>query len=257
VIRRLFLAGVATAAFACGAAAADLPAAPGPSYYPAVVTPVPYYNWTGIYFGANAAVAWASQENTATTDVPTAALISTTSSNSTGFGGGGQVGANWFFSPSFVLGLEGDFDALTNSTTILSSDGSNQHVGKLKYLSTVRGRFGLTADRFMVYVTGGVAWGEGQVTRSQLSGTANNAVPGTVESITTNRIGWTAGAGVEYAIFQDWTARLEYRFTQLDSVNYTFPLAQRATSTGNQDISELLLGVNYKFNWGAPIAVRD
>jgi outer membrane immunogenic protein len=248
VIRRLLFAGVMTSAIAHAAVAADMPVSPGPSYYPGVVAPSAYYNWTGIYFGANAGGAWARQTNAVTTDLPTGAIVSATSSTSTGFAGGGQIGGNLFFSSSFVLGIEGDFDALNEKSSITSSDGSNQHTGKIKYLSTIRGRFGLTADRFMFYLTGGVAWDENQVTRTQITGTVNNAGPGTVETITNNRVGWTGGAGFEYALALNWTARLEYLFAQLDGVTYTFPLAERSTTTGHQNISLLRAGVNYKFN---------
>ena len=258
MIGRLFLASVAAGAFACGAAAADLPVAPGPSYYPAVVTPSPYYNWGGIYIGGNAGGAWAAQNGGVITDVPTGAIIANTSSQSKGFAGGGQVGGNWFFAPSYVLGLEADFDALTNKSSVISTDGSTQHVGKLEFLSTARGRFGLTADRFMIYATGGFAWAKAEMTRTQITGAVNNAGTGTVETIDKNRFGWVAGAGMEYAFAHAWTARMEYLYTQLDGVTYTFPLAMRSTATAFQGISELRIGVNYKFDLGGgPISARD
>ncbi len=177
MIGRWWLAGVLTRAFAYAASAADLPVAPGATYYPGVVTPNPYYNWSGFYLGANAGAAWVKQTNT-TTDVPTGAFVSTASPQSEGFAGGGQIGGNWFIGPSFVLGVEADFDALTNKTTIIATNGSNQHTASLRFLSTARGRFGLTADRFMIYFTGGGAWGDYRVTRTQITGTVNNAVPG-------------------------------------------------------------------------------
>ena len=162
-----FLVGVLLGA----ASAADMPVAPaGPAYYPGGITPVPHYNWTGVYVGGNAGGAWANQSGATTTDAVTGAFVTTSSGSTSGFIGGGQIGANWFFSPNFVLGIEGDFDALTNENTLNAPDGSNQHVGKLKFLSTARGRFGLTADRFMLYGTGGFAWGQNEVTRTQITG---------------------------------------------------------------------------------------
>jgi outer membrane immunogenic protein len=258
VIGRLLLASVATGALVCGACAADLPVAPGASYYPAAMTPVPIYNWGGLYIGGNAGGAWASQGNVGTTDIPTGTATSTVTARSVGFAGGGQIGGNWFIAPSFVLGVEGDFDALTNKSSVISADGTNRHDNRLRFLSTMRGRFGLTADRFMLYLTGGFAWGENQITRTQLSGTVNNAGPGTVETLDRNRYGWTGGAGVEYAFAQNWTARAEYLYTQLDGISYTFPLAQRMSATGLGGISEVRAGVNFKFDWGGgALVTRD
>jgi outer membrane immunogenic protein len=256
VIRRLFFASVVIGAFASGASAADLPVGPG-AYYPGTVNPFTYYNWSGIYLGGNFGGASASQSSSIETDAVTGATFSPNSTSSSGFAGGGQVGINWFFSPSIVLGLEGDFDALSNDTSAISPDGSAIYGDKQKFLSTVRGRLGLTADRFMFYVTGGFAWGEEQVTRSEISGTVNNAAPGTVETTTRNRIGWTAGPGVEFAFAPNWIARLEYLYVHLDGVSYTFPLAERTVTVPSDGISLLRVGVSYKFNWSGSIAARD
>jgi outer membrane immunogenic protein len=254
VIRRLLLASVVIGAFASEAHAADLPVGPGGPY---AVTPITYYNWSGIYFGGNVGGAWANQSTAIETDNVTGATFPPNANTSSGFAGGGQVGVNWFFSPSFVLGLEGDFDALSNNASAVSPDGSAIYGDKQKFLSTVRGRLGLTADRFMWYFTGGFAWGEEQVTRTEISGTVNNASPGAVETITNNMLGWTAGSGVEFAFAPNWTARLEYLYVHLDGVSYTFPLAERTITTPFDGISLLRLGVNYKFGWGAPIVARD
>ena len=256
MIRRLLLAGVVIGAFPSGASAADLPVGPG-DYYRAPTTPFAYYDWTGIYFGGNFGGTWASQSRPTETDAVTGATFFPNSVSSSGFAGGAQVGVNWFFSPSVVLGLEGDFGALSNDTNAISPDGSATYDDKQRFLSTIRGRLGLTADRFMWYFTGGFAWGEEQVTRTEISGTVNNAGPGTVETITNNRLGWTAGTGMEYAFAPNWTARLEYLYVHLDGVSYTFPLAERTITAPFDGISVLRLGVNYKFGWGAPIAARD
>lgn len=239
--------------------AADLPVGPGQAYYPGVVTPVPYYDWGGVYLGLNAGGSWVAQSQGVITNAPTGTFVSSSaSSGSSGFAGGGQFGANWFIAPSFLLGVEADFDALTNRTSVTSSDGTNRHDGKLKFLSTARGRFGLTADRLLFYLTGGLASGENSVTRTQIAGTVNNAPPGTIETINKFRIGWVAGTGVEYAFLNNWTARVEYLYSRLDGVTYTFPLAQRTTQTPFEAINLIRVGVNYKFGGGDPyIRTRD
>jgi outer membrane immunogenic protein len=268
VIRRLLLASVVAGVgvmslavgFADAARSADLPVARAPAYYPGVVTPVPYYDWGGVYIGLNAGSAWLSQNAGTITNSTTGAFVATSQSlASRGFAGGGQIGANWFIAPSFVLGVEADFDELTNSTTVTSLDGSNQHANKLKFLSTARGRFGLTADRFMFYFTGGFAWGENSVTRTQIGAPlAGTTVVGTSETVNNFRLGWVVGTGIEYAIASSWTARAEYLYARLGDVTYTFPIAQRTTQTPLEAINLVRVGVNYKFGGGDPyIHTRD
>jgi outer membrane immunogenic protein len=69
---------------------------------------------------------------------------------------------------------------------------------------TLRPRLGYAFDRFMPYITGGLAVGnvEASDATSSDSGTA---------------VGWTAGAGIETALTDNVTARVEYRYTDLGS----------------------------------------
>src|SRR5215211_3477308 len=68
--------------------------------------PVPFYDWTGVYVGANLGYASAS-----ITDTTTSGGTSTSSSQTmTGFIGGGQLGANFQYRHT-VFGFEVDADA--------------------------------------------------------------------------------------------------------------------------------------------------
>ena len=62
----------------------------------------------------------------------------------------------------------------------------------VNWTSTLTGRLGLAFDRWLVYGKGGVAWADDKFSTDLYT------FPGTVE-VTDTRIGWTAGAGVEYA----------------------------------------------------------
>lgn len=229
--------------------------APQPSYYPAV-TPTPYYNWSGLYAGVNAGWGWSAQLQDNIIDFPTGALIAVPSHSTSGFAGGGQVGYNWFAVPNYVIGVEGDFDALSNSTNVVSIDGTSSENYKLKYFSTLRARFGLTTDRLMFYLTGGGAWAQDQVTRTQLTGAANFASAGTIESVTNNRWGWVGGPGVEYAFASNLSFRLEYLYAHLNGTHYTFPLAERTTTASYEPISMLRIGINYQFGGGDTVSSR-
>ena len=76
-------------------------------------------------------------------------------------------------------------------------------------------------------------------------------------STNTIRWGWTVGAGVEAAIRDGWTAKLEYLYIDFGNVTDTLvgiapitPIATRSHVTDNI----VRVGVNYR--WGGPIVAR-
>ena len=38
------------------------------------------------------------------------------------------------------------------------------------------------------------------------------------------RVGWTVGAGVDYAITNDWYTGLEYRYSQYETKSFVYPI---------------------------------
>src|SRR5262245_3838294 len=121
-------AGFAAAAVP-GAQAADMPIK-APRYIE------PAANWSGWYIGAHAGVAWQQA---------TESVYSDLSFNKSGFIGGGQLGYNWQHG-NFVFGLESDISGLTGK----NSDGYGFLSSSIRWLSTVRGRFGLAVGDTMV-----------------------------------------------------------------------------------------------------------
>ena len=85
----------------------------------------------------------------------------------------------------------------------------------------LRGRIGYATSHWLVYATGGLAYaGERFV----------NAPGGGLEEKHIGvRLGWAAGAGVEYAFAPHWTVRLEYLYSQFGRANVTFPFGRRNT----------------------------
>jgi outer membrane immunogenic protein len=234
------------------ALAADLPVAPPPqapaAYVPAVA---PIYNWSGIYIGGNVGAAFDSQgapNNTIATGPFAGTPISAVSHNSTGIAAGGQIGIN-FQSGPWVYGVEADADYLSNKATVNGSTagGTDQHVFTLDPLSTVRGRVGYAFDRVLLYGTGGFAMGDYSTTRTQLTGAFMGATAGTAETYSTLRYGWTAGGGIEYALGENWTARVEYLFVDLQSLTYTFPLANITQAAPQEYVNVVRAGLNFKF----------
>jgi len=237
MISRAFVGGfalaVGTAVCVCSAHAADLPAHPAPAPVAPVVYAPPVYNWSGFYIGGNVGGGFA---NSSWTDPFTGA--SDTFSKD-GFIGGGQIGANVQFN-ALVLGVEGDFD-----WTSLKSSGTDS-LGNIintntQWTSTVTGRIGPAFDRLLVYGKGGVAFANDE--------SSVNLISGATASASNTRTGWTAGAGLEYALAQNWTARIEYDYLGFGSE--TLNLATTAFPTYNPgaslNVQEVKAGINFKF----------
>jgi outer membrane immunogenic protein len=280
-----FAVAILVASFgATSALAADLPAR---TYTKAPVYVDPGYDWTGFYIGLNGGYSWGNASNTFTTTVP----IASASQHMDGWVFGGQAGYNWQFNRSWVFGLEGDIDAtgqdgtglfgpsttvtvftppfgalvLPTRTTTTTATGSLEE--KLSWLATFRGRIGvLPSDRVLLYVTGGLAVGEVKSTAGVTTTTSTALSFGTppgptsVSSLaasSSTQAGWTIGAGVEGAIGGNWTAKLEYLYVDLGTVNNTFagtaPFAPITTSAHVTD-NILRAGVNYRF--GGPVVAR-
>jgi outer membrane immunogenic protein len=246
-MKRLLIAGALAFAAVGQALAADLPEpAPPPPRAPAMYVPttVPVYNWGGIYYGINGGYGFGT---TQWTDPANPSGLGTTGSfNMSGFVVGPTIGFN-YQADAFVLGAEADFDASgldgksTSGFCAATFPGAATCETKNTWLGTVRARIGYAADRVLFYGTAGGAFGN---IDAGLSGGFDKTTKG----------GWTAGAGVEAALADNWTARIEYLFVDLQNGS--------CTSGGNCGIdaagvpandavkfttSLLRVGLDYKF----------
>jgi outer membrane immunogenic protein len=217
--------------------AADLPAAPAPVI---PVAPVAYtspvYNWTGIYLGghigeAYSASTWTDPFNSTSND----------EFSSWGFLGGGQLGANAQFN-RLVIGVEGDFSWINsiNKGTDSIGEAINTNV---EWTSTVDARIGAAFDRLLVYGKGGLALAEDQSSLTDLG--SNTATSSFL------RTGWTVGAGLEYALDDHWSAKIEYDYLGFGSqtMNFTTPL-ESVSSSASLNLQEVKAGINFRFGGG-------
>ena len=134
----------------------------------------------------------------------------------------------------------------------------------LDWFGTVRGRIGPTITPTIVgYVTGGLAYGQVSTTNT-VSGTnligpqgvnGVTIVPvGASATNTTIQVGWTLGAGIEGALRDNWTCKIEYLHVDLGHVTGSFvtpiiaPSGAFVTSSYSSHITDdiLRVGVNYK-----------
>jgi outer membrane immunogenic protein len=209
------------------ALAADLPPPAGlPPRAPAVYAPPPpVYNWTGFYIGINGGWGFGKSDWNLTT-----LGLDTGNFNVSGGLVGGTVGFNWW-SDGWAVGLEGDFDGswIDGKTSICDVPNCET---KNNWLATLRGRVGYAADRVLFYATAGGAFGDVVVNTTANWQSADKA-------------GWTAGAGVEGAFTDHWTARIEYLFVDLQ--NSTFTPVAALPITVKFSTSIICFGVDYKF----------
>lgn len=195
---------------------------------------------------------------------------------------GPQVGINAQFGP-IVVGAEGDFSWTSMRGTYRSTSGPTAigpfslttlegAAAKLDWLSTLRSRYAF--DRFLVYGTGGVAFGQ-----VQGAGDVTATIPpfGSLTLAANDRkthVGWTAGAGIEGMLTPNLSLKVEYLFADLGREHHSAP----ALVTGSPGILSLIppgtsvraagdfkvitqtirVGLNYHLNWFAssPVVAR-
>lgn len=221
-MRTRLIALGATCIMATGAVAADLP----------IIEPIystPLYDWNGFYAGINGGYGGGLFEHPFVISSegdggPFDVLSGSIDVTAGGFVGGVQAGYNWQWNNNVLFGIEGDIQGstidgrvslnLTDIDDVLPFDTLDADAGtRLDWFATLRPRIGWVNDRFVVYGTGGLAWG--QTTSSISASIDGTSVFDT--SITNDRFGWTIGAGIEYALTDTITFKTEYLYTDLGS----------------------------------------
>jgi outer membrane immunogenic protein len=232
-MNRLLLAAVGLAAVAASAMAADMPRSRSlpPPRAPAYV---PFFTWNGFYIGVNAGYGFGKSQWT-----DTVTQVSTEKFDVNGPLVGGTLGYNLQFG-TWVFGLEGDLawsnikgSATTNCPGAGTCETSNN------WLGTARGRIGYAFDRFMPYFTAGAAFGDIKGTFSLL---------GIQTSRTETKVGWTAGAGLEYAFVDRWSAKIEYLYVDLGTATCDTNCSGGGNPLNVTFKTNLVrAGLNYKF----------
>jgi outer membrane immunogenic protein len=234
-MRNVLLSAVALAALTGSALAGDLPSRKDvPVYAP------PAFTWTGFYAGIEGGAIFPNIRGDGYSSFQTLGAL------------GGVVGYNYQVSPTFVIGLEGDGGAVWGSghTVVNNSILSAYSATSVNstYFADIRGRLGYAMDRALLYVAGGVAFGN--VETNYLFPVV--AAPGL--NVTSSRTGWTIGGGLEYAIWDNWIGRVEYRYTDLGSSNIRTPFVIDHVSASS---NEVLFGWIYKFGGAAaPVVAK-
>jgi outer membrane immunogenic protein len=206
----------------------------------------------GFYLGGNLGGAFSNGNFSSNVAGSTVTTTSTTS-----FLGGGQVGVNYEFGGGVVIGAEAMFDWLPNTKNTITVAGPGGGGGASatinnRWLTTATGKLGYAWDRVLLYGKGGGAW----VGASNSSITPSGGGTAIGLSGPSNIFGWTAGVGVEWAFYGNWSARAEYDYIGLNNTTYTIgttappPFNGATVTTNNRNIQLVTAGVNYKFGGG-------
>jgi outer membrane immunogenic protein len=189
------------------------------------------YNWTGFYTGFNAGYAWATSTTNFTGNVTGASSV-----DSKGVFGGIQAGYNWQ-TGAMVFGSEADFQFSGQKGSSTGTVGGPIPTNvRSPWFMTARARVGFTpTPTWLIYGTGGLLLAKIDADVTTLGGVVTDH---------RTRKGWTAGGGVEVALSQSWTAKLEYLYLKPESVSTTnFGVTGNTRSSGNL----VRVGANYHF----------
>jgi outer membrane immunogenic protein len=211
------------------------------------MAPIALYSWNGCYVGGHVGGAFSD-------DATTNQLEVSTSRNSSGFVGGGQIGCDYQFVPGWVLGVE----ARAAWTSLKASNAGSvrnlvtgtilpsQFTVSNDFLASATARVGYSfVDRWLFYVKGGGAW-----TNEKVDDAFTNVRGIAVDASTSStRTGWTIGTGAEWAFAPNWSATLEYDYYDFGSKGLTLtdPNATVTISSFKDTIHTLTAGVNYRF----------
>ena len=221
--------------------AADLGGAPPP---PVIYDDTrPALLWQGLYVGANIGFDRSRDHVRETSATPYNGLdFERARAHSNGFTGGGQIGYNAQFG-NIVVGVEADINGVDGGRSGTSRTGAVSVDTQQDYLGTVRARLGYAAGPWLFYGTGGLAYGD--VTTTVTGNTFNPLSTSTSET----KVGWAAGAGIEYAMSRNWTIRTEYLHTDLGRTDLTTTGLDGNTYTWRDRTTSdaVRFGLNYKF----------
>jgi outer membrane immunogenic protein len=201
------------------------------SYIPA------QFFWTGFYIGAGIGGSW----GTATLTDPLS--VTTASPSLKGFLVTGISGVNFQIN-SVVVGVEADFTDPFAKGSALDSNGNNLQT-QVFWTSSITGRVGMAFDRLLIYGKGGVAFDYDRDTVTKPDATT------AIGSL--YHVGWTVGGGVEYAVTDHWTGRLEYDYLRFASKGLTYQgtatplLVLNVGGTAGLNLGEIKAVMAYKF----------
>jgi high affinity Mn2+ porin len=262
-VKKLLYQSLALVALASGdsARAEDFWTALNPNApAPASAAPMagPAFDWAGFYVGAHAGLsagysAWSATQPGGAPSLTGSLNLFRAFDLFTEAGshfGGFTAGYNYMMPSRIVLGAEADVSFAStlsaNQSFASPATGAATYSDTVELFGTVRGRIGYDVNRWLYYVTGGLAWTYDQFNRTTSStGPSGGPPEGVAEAVFSGRIGWTAGGGVEAPIAPGWTAKAEYLYAQFGNMDVMFPASGQSFAS-NLAMHEFRVGLSYR-----------
>jgi len=214
---------------ALSATAADVRLPPPPRREMIAPAPLPLFDWSGFYVGINGGWGWGSSSF----DFIGAGLGRTDFHASGGLIGG-TIGYNYQAGLA-VFGIEADLDWARLNGSAICAGGAAVCQIRNNWLGTARGRIGYAFDRFLPYLTAGAAFGD-----------LRASVPGAGTTDVT-KVGWTVGAGLEYAVNHNWSVKAEYLYVDLGKFDCGAGCGVPPPTNVRFNTNIFRAGLNYRF----------
>jgi opacity protein-like surface antigen len=204
------------------------------------------FNWTGFYVGANGGYGW--NDGSARVFESDTGTTVTVPFNLDSWFAGFQAGYNHLGPNNVLWGIEADIQWTDGNdrANVAYANGTGVFTASLDWFATLRGRAGVVNGPALYYVTGGLAWPGANftvfipfdVTQASLSGKP--------------RLGWVAGAGVEWTLGNNWTAKFEYQYLDFGArtVNALGTGGETVTGRFDLDMHTIRFGLNLQFASG-------
>lgn len=229
------LVGVALM-ISAGARAADVPAAPIVK-----APPPPAIDWGGFYVGGHIGGATSDIRFTFVDDQGNSEDLRFPPSS---FIGGAQFGAQWQYD-MWVLGFEGTWSATgldrTDASTVTAGESTSLKVDEI---ATATVRFGSTWNRTLFYAKAGYA-------AAHVNIHSVDTVNAVTADATAWHSGWTAGAGVDYMLWDSLIvgAEFDYYNFNFDNINgvYNDGVTPFSVNATNGNIYAVMARVSYLF----------
>jgi outer membrane immunogenic protein len=266
--KRLALTLSALALFAASAYAGPDPLPSGKEMKAVAPAPPACPSWAGFYIGGFGGYKFASTDVTlglsgswltdGTGDNTPVASAGSQDLDTSGFELGGLIGYNYQWN-KWVVGLEGSGGYVwlrdSHDTGIFTTNSGDTYdvrsSFKSHYLATFGPRIGYAFCRWLPYVTGGLAVGDIDFNQQI---TQHNVLFSEGGSASEGKAGWMVGGGLQYAITDHWSARVQYQYIDLGSVSFDHQGVGppgSTTYTGNSELElrehNASLAIIYKF----------
>jgi outer membrane immunogenic protein len=198
---------------------------------------------------------------------------------------GGQIGCRWENAEHWVFGVEGDFDWTDLRATVVDAAPpafglfpGDSFDNRMRWESSGRVILGRSYGQWLFYGTGGIAFSRVDMSANFVPVLANGifAFPGASASDSHTLVGGTVGLGTAYMLTRNWEIGAEYRYTFYAQSDYNLgpgtpfcarpittlappsPVCVSPLVTGHKgaETQEVLLKLNYRFDWGGPVVAR-